>query len=114
MVKIDYKDTFISEIIERSGMSNVARDLATRWPLINAEQVLIWQPDVLLVPVNGGLAKSKLAKIKQQINDHPILNRTPAAKSGNIIIVDADQIMRPSPGLLSALKSIIIQLEALN
>lgn len=108
------KDTFISEVIERSGMTNVARDLATRWPLINAEQVLIWQPDVLLVPVNGGLAKSKLAKIKQQINDHPILNRTPAAKLGNIIIVDADQIMRPSPGLLSALKSIISQLEALN
>lgn len=106
--------TFISEIINYAGMKNVADNLKNRWPMINAEQVLLWHPDYLLIPVVGGNTKNNHSEMLSKIKRHSILKRTPAAISGKIILVDVDQIMRPSPSLFNALESIIAQAEELN
>jgi len=46
-------DMYQTELIERAGGRSVSADLVGYWNEVNMEQVLVWNPDVIIIPPYG-------------------------------------------------------------
>lgn len=101
---ITTSDLFLDEIIRVAGARNVAADESLPYPKIGREQVPVWAPDLIVVPVYGypssiphdSLATALLAEF-------PEWEATPAGKSRHIFGIDADMLTRPGPRVVDAI-----------
>ena len=82
--------TFVSEVIETAGGTNIFADLPQLWPQISLEEILRRQPDVILVPV--GESESGSAA---QLRRLPGWRDLRAVRSGRVYEIDANLFHRP-------------------
>lgn len=91
--------SFIDELINLAGGSNIAADAKTAWPVLSMETVIVRNPDVILTPfaraesVISGKNKASWANIK-------------AVRQNRVYQVDQDIISRPGPRLADGLMTI--------
>lgn len=92
------KNTFLHELLERSGGINVARD-ALGYPRYSVENVLHMNPDVIIIT---SMARGEVfTTVKKQWNSWPYLS---AVKQDRVYIVDSDILDRPTPRLVDGLE----------
>lgn len=97
------KDTFVQELIELVGSSNIFAD-TTSWTAVSEEQVIERNPDVIFTTA------SPLTGINDPTGE--ILGRQNwaninAIKNNQVYMLDADILSRPGPRLVEAAKAIL-------
>lgn len=86
------RKTFINEMINYAGGRNVAVDSILPWPVLSIEDIIIRDPDVIII--------SDMGQITSQARQMWAENRfagISAVKSGKIWVMDADWLCQPTP-----------------
>ncbi len=97
-------DTFLHQLLVRSGAVNLAAD-RSGYPRYSWEELLVMKPDVvLLASMGGGYSEQEL---RARWEAWP---QVPAVKQNRLHIVDADLFDRPSPRLIDALEYLVVLL----
>ncbi len=89
--------TFLDEIIEVAGGSNIFRDARSSWPQISMEEILRRNPDVVVTATrhDGEVDQGRWLRA-------PGWQELPAVRSGQTLAVNADLFNRPGPGVAKA------------
>jgi len=98
--------SFMDEVVQRAGGVNVAHDLPQSYPTIGPEQVLAWNPDVILLghAVQG---EDAVAQMRARIGWSGVA----AVKTGRIIAdIPSDHLQRPGPRLVEGVKALALRL----
>ena len=90
------KNSFINELIQIAGGKNIFDDIKEAYPIVSDEQILLRNPDVIIIPDN---LQDGLEGIKNRNGWKNI----EAVKNGTIYSLDADMISRPSPRITEAI-----------
>lgn len=93
--------TFVSETIAAAGGRNIFADLGERWPLVSFEELLVRDPDWIIVESANGQRVSAAS-----VAGRPLWSKLRAVKNGHIASVDADIIERGGPRLADAVEAI--------
>jgi len=94
-------DTFLHELLVRSGAVNLAAD-RSGYPRYSWEELLVLKPDVvILASMGGGYSDQEL---RARWEAWP---QIPAVEQKRLYIVDADLFDRPSPRLIDALEYLV-------
>lgn len=88
-------DGFLNELVELAGGENVAKDLSG-WPQISSEQVVKWNPDVIL-SAYGGEKEILTRKGWENVN---------AIKNQRVYSLDPDLSNRPGPRIIDGVEEI--------
>ncbi len=87
-------DTYISDLIEKSGGVNIAaEDNLTGWPEYSVERLIEIDPDIMIVPIS-------LASDPSIITEDARFSSLAAVSRGRIYIVPDNPIFRPSQNLI--------------
>lgn len=92
--------TFMDELIRLAGGINVAAG-QKGWPQVSAEQVVKWNPDVIIVTYDTGGNK-----VASQIASRSGWAGINAVKQKRIVTVNPDLVNRPGPRVTQGLKQI--------
>jgi iron complex transport system substrate-binding protein len=101
--------SFIDDLITRAGGRNVVPKSRERWPQVGAEFILAAQPDWLLIstPCVGHTELAKASSdIRIQLAQDPVWSKLEAVQQNQIIVINADILMRPGPRILDALEQL--------
>lgn len=93
--------TFINEILDLAGITNIYKDQVLDYPNINYEDVIIRNPGFILFPTDTSdteRTQKSIDEIKRQ------LNKTNAVKNDRIILIDENIMFRPGPRVPDAAK----------
>jgi len=94
-------DTFLHQLLVRSGAINLAAD-RTGYPRYSWEELLVLKPEVvLLASMGGGYSEQQL------LARWEAWPQIPAVKNKRLYVVDADLFDRPSPRLIDALEYLV-------
>lgn len=107
-------DTFINDLIQRSGGLNCAWRLRG-WPSVSAEFLLSADPTYILTGTNCTVDEDPQAvktELITKLQADNVFGKLAAVKAGRIIVIDANILNRPGPRLLDALMEIYSQLDA--
>lgn len=97
-------DTFLHQLLIRSGAVNLAAD-RSGYPRYSWEELLVLKPDVvLLASMGGGFSEQEL------LASWEAWPQIPAVKQKRLHVVDADLFDRPSPRLIDALEHLVVLL----
>lgn len=92
------KNTFINEIMEKVNLENISpKNSISSYPMISREEVLIKNPDVIIIP-------SSKYKTKEILRIYPEWKNLSAVKNRKIMFVDPDLFLRPGPRFIDAIK----------
>jgi iron complex transport system substrate-binding protein len=98
--------SFLDDLIARAGGRNVAHDIHAAYPRIDTEQVITWNPEVILVAHSdspGEAAKRLAGRIGWP--------DVAAVRKGRIIDdIDPDLLFRPGPRLVDGVKELAARL----
>ena len=94
-------DTFLHQLLIRSGAINLAAD-RSGYPRYSWEELLVLKPDVVLLASMGGGYSEQELKARWQV-----WPQIPAVKEQRLYVVDADLFDRPSPRLIDALEHLV-------
>ncbi len=64
-LKVASRDMFQSYIIEAVGGNSVTSELSGYWNNVNLEQVILWNPDVIIVPPYGGASVEAITESQE-------------------------------------------------
>ena len=93
--------TFLNELIETAGATNLAADAGGTYPTISRESVAARDPDILLF-------MSEIAQSAESVTSlYPEWRYLSAVRRGAVIRVDADLLSRPGPRALDALEYLV-------
>ncbi len=92
------KNTFINEILESVNLFNIAPESISNYPILSREEVIIKNPDFIILPESKNLSKQYLLKI------FPEWKRLSAIKKNQIIFVEPDLFFRPGPRFIQAIE----------
>ncbi|MBR3494145.1 MAG: ABC transporter substrate-binding protein [Clostridia bacterium] len=92
------KDTFMDEIAEICGMTNIFADL-TGWVEVSEEQVLVRDPDYIVTTL---MYYGEGPTPEEEIRSRDGWDGLSAVRNGGIFNADGDAITRPGPRLLDA------------
>jgi iron complex transport system substrate-binding protein len=102
--------SFLDDLITRVGAVNVAHDLPQAYPQINPEQVVAWNPDIILI-AQMERPQEAIARLAQRIGWSGIS----AVKHGRVIAdLDPDVLLRPGPRLIDGLKALADRLDTMH
>ena len=94
-------DTFLHQLLIRSGALNLAAD-RTGYPRYTWEELLALEPEVvLLASMGGGYTDQEL---RSRWQEWP---QIPAVRNRRLYVVDADLFDRPTPRLIDALEYLV-------
>jgi len=93
----------LSQVIEACGGINVFGAAAAIAPKISDESVLAQRPELILLGRTGASAQPKADALAQQYWSRLNL---PAARAGQIYVMDSDVLYRPGPRLIEAAQAI--------
>ena len=94
-------DTFLDQLLVRSGSVNLAAD-RTGYPRYSWEELLGLMPEVVLLASMGG------GYSDQELRDRwEAWPQIPAVSNNRLYVVDADLFDRPSPRLIDALEHLV-------
>lgn len=94
------RTSFIGELIELAGGTNIFADLQGDYPQVSAEAVLQRDPEVILAPDHHG-ARLTAA----QLVARPAWQHITAVRSRRYHVIDGDMVSRAGPRLVDALES---------
>jgi iron complex transport system substrate-binding protein len=97
--------TFIGQMIELAGATNVFADASAEYPEISAEEVVARQPEVIVGPQSH--ADKLTADV---IAARPGWNGLAAVRDNKIVIIDGDSVSRAGPRLAEALEALAASL----
>jgi iron complex transport system substrate-binding protein len=87
------------DLIQRAGGANIAQNIDQRYPVFNLEEVLKFQPEVILF--TGMADAASLPRRKHFWCQWTML---PAVKAGRLFWVEPDLVDRPGPRLVDGLE----------
>lgn len=93
----------LSQVIEACGGINVFGAAAAIAPKISDESVLAQRPELILLGRTGATEQPKVDTLAQQYWSRLNL---PAARAGQIYVMDSDVLYRPGPRLIEAAQAI--------
>lgn len=94
--------TFIDQLIELAGATNLFADAQERYPQISAETVVERDPDVIIGP------SSQAEKLTPALlNRRPGWGSIQAVRDGRVYTLDGDSVSRPGPRLVEALEALV-------
>ena len=94
-------DTFLHQLLIRSGAINLAAD-RVGYPRYTWEELLVLEPEVvLLASMGGGYTDQEL---RSRWQEWP---QIPAVRNSSLHVVDADLFDRPTPRLIDALEFLV-------
>ncbi len=89
------KGTFIDELIDASGGTNIAHDSISKYPQLGIEEVVARAPEVILfTALNLNPTPEQDRQAKKLWEKYPSI---PAVKEGRIYGLIADHVTRPGP-----------------
>jgi iron complex transport system substrate-binding protein len=95
--------TTFDDIVRAAGGVNVLAEAGIKaFPRISAEQVLAWQPDVIVCGVNRGEREGVL----RAFQDNPALAATRAVKAGRVVILDNHALLAVSHYIVDAVEAL--------
>ncbi len=95
------KGTFINDLIRLAGGKNLAAMAAGKYPRLSMEEVLAWDPEVLLLA--SMKSADPLLEQKQWWQGWQTIT---AVRQGRVYILEADLIHRPSPRIVIGLEEV--------
>jgi iron complex transport system substrate-binding protein len=90
--------TFIDQLIQVAGGQNIAGSLTTPWPQISLEEILVKNPDIIL------LGDAAYGNSPEQVAQRPGWTGLKAVKEGSIQVFDDNLVSRPGPRLVDGLE----------
>lgn len=94
------RESFLQELFDICNLENVAAGLSGgNWPAVSIEQVLDWNPDVIL-----DLSLGAAATAEQVVEAHDFWRghgTLAAVKSGRVVVLNAGVLVRPGPRLVA-------------
>jgi iron complex transport system substrate-binding protein len=93
-------DTYLNELLETAGASNIAARYSSTYPTLSRETVVSEDPDLLLV------TSDVVADTRQLLDEFPEWTSLTAVRRNRIYRVDADLVTRPGPRAVEALRLI--------
>ena len=103
------RGTSFDDIVRRAGAVNEAAARGIdKFPRLSEEQVLAWNPDVLV----AGALPGEADRVRQRLLDGPGLAQTTAARRGQIVIMDARLLLAVSPHVVDAVEQLADSLNA--
>lgn len=84
------KNTFADEVITQAGAINIAHNAIGRWPMLSVEEVIMQDPDLIIIPSMGNITEQAKAGWEK----FPLLK---VVKGNRIIIADAELCCLPTP-----------------
>lgn len=100
--------TFINEIGELAGLTNIYSDELQEYPVINIEDVISKNPSLIIFPTDT-LEIQKNELYKKELTDK--LYNTDAVKKEKIIFIDDDIMYRPGPRITNAVKTLRLKIK---
>jgi len=94
-------DTFLHQLLTRSGNINLAAD-RTGYPRYTWEELLVLKPEVVLLASMGGGYTDQELRSRWQA-----WPQIPAVRNNRLYVVDADLFDRPTPRLIDALEYLV-------
>jgi len=96
-------NTLIDEMLRKVGARNVAAEHGIEGSMrISAEAVAQWQPDFLV----AGAARGEFDKVKRSLLTDRAIARSPAGRSGRIIVVDDRFLLCVSQYIVAAMEQL--------
>jgi iron complex transport system substrate-binding protein len=95
-------DTFVDEFIQLAGGMNVAGNIGSAWPKISLEQLVLGQPEVLLISSDVVKADIQLETLLSGTD----WSKIPAIKNHRVYQIESDIITIPGPRLMKGLGEI--------
>ena len=92
--------TFVDLLISRAGGSNVAADLTSQWAQISLEQLVVANPDFII------LGDSAYGTTAESVKQRPGWNQLAAVQNDQIFPFDDNLISRPGPRLVDGLEAL--------
>ncbi len=108
-------DSYLNELIQRAGGTNIAKDLSGAWPEFRLEQLVGLDPQVICctrtekqhLRQTESLRPDKLlAKVKRFLSPHSGWEQISAVKSERIYFIPSDWLKHPGPRLVLGLEQI--------
>jgi iron complex transport system substrate-binding protein len=90
--------TFVHELIEAAGGSNVMADAKALWPMVSVEHVLERQPAVVLIASEQRTTQATLEWLRAHAGWRDLV----AVRMGDVHVLSADLFNRPGPSLIAA------------
>ena len=90
--------SFIDDLITRASGTNIAADAGTPYPKLSAEQIILKDPEVIILSDEGAGATVESVKAR------PGWSGISAVKGGRIVAIDPDLTNRPGPRIVDALE----------
>jgi iron complex transport system substrate-binding protein len=103
------RDTSFDDMVRYAGGVNeaAARGL-TKFPKLSAEQVLAWNPDVLV----SGVLPGERDALRARLMHAPGLAQTTAARKGQIVLIDEPRYLAVSQYMVDAVEQLADSLDA--
>jgi iron complex transport system substrate-binding protein len=90
--------TFIDQLIQIAGGVNIAGTLSNPWPQLSLEDILVKNPDMIL------LGDAAYGNSPEQVKQRPGWTGLKAVKDGNIQVFDDNLVSRPGPRMVDGLE----------
>ncbi len=92
--------SFIDLLIARAGGVNVAGNLSSEWAQISLEELLVLNPDIIL------LGSALYGETPEKVAARPGWNALRAVQNGQVFSFDDTLVSRPGPRLVDALEAL--------
>ena len=97
--------TWIGDLINLAGGTNIFGEEISEWPIIGSEEIIQRNPDIIVFPVIPGVPRfwGSFETVKNRLGWKGIT----AIKNSNLYEVPRDFISRPGPRLVNALELLV-------
>lgn len=91
--------SFIHDVITKSGGKNIFEDVDQAYPMVSEETIIASNPNFILIP-------NDMYSSIDSVKERAAWKNMDAIKNNKIIIFDADIYTRPGPRIFSAIKNL--------
>ncbi|MCL4561410.1 MAG: cobalamin-binding protein [Chloroflexi bacterium] len=92
--------TFVDQLITLAGGKNIAGDLSSSWAQISQEDLLVKNPDIIL------LGDAAYGVTPQSLAERPGWDTLAAVKDNRIYVFDDNLVSRPTPRMVDGLETL--------
>jgi len=94
------KNSFIHQILTYAGLKNITADSNVSYPMFNREEVLIRNPNYIL------LYETNRNEVAELLKSYPEWNTLSAIINNRVFYIDADLYSRPGPRFVDAVEDL--------
>ncbi len=93
-------NTFVHQILTFSGLENITADTDVNYPLLNREEILVRDPNYIL------LYETNNNDVHEILKAYPEWNTLSAVVNDRVFFINADLFSRPGPRFLDAVEAL--------